>query len=57
MLISAVKKILLKVPSCVKVFKNNYPDLNFSFPNVIKWGAWLSAANYYCQNCQKCCQT
>jgi hypothetical protein len=49
-LISSAKKIFLKAPSCVEIFKNMYPDLSFlPQPIVTRWGTWLNAAIYYCQ--------
>ncbi|XP_050061427.1 uncharacterized protein LOC126551598 [Aphis gossypii] len=50
-LISTVKKIFLKAPSRIETFKNMYPDLSLPpQPIVTRWGTWLNAANYYCQN-------
>lgn len=53
-LISSVKKILLKAPSRVKIFKNMHPDLSLlPQPIATRWGSWLNATNYYCQNFQE----
>ncbi|KAL4122933.1 hypothetical protein QTP88_015174 [Uroleucon formosanum] len=53
-LISSVKKIFLKAPSRIEIFKNMYSDLSLPpQPIVTRWGTWLNAANYYCQNFQQ----
>lgn len=50
-LISSVKKIFLKAPNRVE---NMYPDLSLPpQPIVTRWGTWLNAANFYCQNFQQ----
>jgi hypothetical protein len=53
-LISTVKKIFLKAPSRVLKFKELYPDLNLPpEPILTRWGTWLEAALYYCENFEK----
>lgn len=50
-LISTIKKIFLKAPSGVNVFKENYPQTPLSpEPMITRWGTWLQAAEYYCDN-------
>jgi len=41
-----------------KYLKNMYPNLSLprglpTQPIVTRWGTWLNAANYYCQNFQE----
>ncbi|KAL4127330.1 hypothetical protein QTP88_011505 [Uroleucon formosanum] len=51
---TSVKKIFLKAPSRIEIFKNMYPDLSLPpQPIATRWGTWLNAANYYCQNFQQ----
>lgn len=51
LLISTVKKIFLKAPSRVAVLKQNYPELCLPpQPVITRWGTWLEAAQYYCDN-------
>lgn len=53
-LISQVKKVFLKAPSRVQVLKENYPDLCLPpQPVLTRWGTWLEAAQYYCENYDK----
>ncbi|XP_050548865.1 uncharacterized protein LOC126910379 [Daktulosphaira vitifoliae] len=50
-LISTIKKIFLKAPSRVHIFKENYPQTPFPpEPVITRWGTWLQAAAYYCDN-------
>ena len=50
-LISNVKKIFLKAPSRIEVFKNAAPDLALPpQPVLTRWGTWLNAALYYANN-------
>ncbi|XP_060845030.1 uncharacterized protein LOC132924631 [Rhopalosiphum padi] len=46
--ISNVKKIFLKCPFRVLKFKEMAPGI----PMLTRWGTWLSAAIYYCENYQ-----
>ncbi|KAE9529999.1 hypothetical protein AGLY_011461 [Aphis glycines] len=51
--ISNVKKIFLKCPSRVLKFKEMAPGIPMPpQPILIRWGTWLSAAIYYCENYQ-----
>lgn len=53
-LISSVKKIFLKAPSRVQIFKENYPELPLPpQPIITRWGTWLEAALYYSKNLGK----
>jgi len=50
-LISTIKIIFLKAPSRVNVFKENYPQIPLTpEPVITRWGTWLQAAVYYCDN-------
>ncbi|XP_047025944.1 uncharacterized protein LOC124640850 [Helicoverpa zea] len=50
-LISNVKKIFLKAPSRVRIFKRKYPDLPLPpQPIITRWGTWLEAASYYAKH-------
>lgn len=47
-LISSVKKVFLKCPRRINVFKNMLPKIPLPpQPTIIRWGTWLQAANYY----------
>lgn len=47
-LISNGKKIFLKAPSRVLIFKNNAPGIPLPpQPTITRWGTWLEAAIYY----------
>jgi len=49
--ISNVKKICLKAPSRVIIFKNTAPDLSLPLePIITRWGTWVKAACYYCEH-------
>lgn len=53
-LISNVKKIFLKSPKRVNIFKEVFPDLSLPpQPVITRWGTWLEAAEYYCKNFDK----
>lgn len=46
-----MKKIFLKAPSHVHLFKENYPQTPLPpEPVITRWGTWLQAAAYYCDN-------
>ncbi|KAL4126775.1 hypothetical protein QTP88_010984 [Uroleucon formosanum] len=50
-LISSVKKVFLKAPTRSRIFKNEAPDIPMPpRPILNRWGTWLDAANYYCEN-------
>jgi hypothetical protein len=50
-LISNVKKIFLKASLRVEKFKQEAPSLSLPpSPVLIRWGTWLDAAMYYCEN-------
>lgn len=48
LLISTIKRIFLKAPSRIEIFKNNYPNIPLPpEPIITRWGTWLEAVNYY----------
>jgi hypothetical protein len=50
-LISNVKKIFLKASLRVEKFKQEAPSLPLPpTPVLTRWGTWLDAAMYYCEN-------
>lgn len=50
-LISCVKKVFLKAPSRVVHFKSVAPEVPLPpSPVLTRWGTWLDACNYYCEN-------
>lgn len=50
MLISNVKKIFLKSPERVRLFKEKYPSIPLPpEPIITRWGTWINAAVYYAQ--------
>jgi len=50
-LISNCKKIFLKAPSRVHIFKELAPNIPLPpQPVLTRWGTWLTAAFYYCEN-------
>lgn len=50
-LISSVKKIFLKAPQPLPVFKEIFPNLQYPpEPIITRWGTWLEAAFYYADN-------
>ena len=50
-LISNVKKIFLKASLRVEKFKQEAPSLSLPpKPVLTRWGTWLDAAMYYCEN-------
>ncbi|KAL4143990.1 hypothetical protein QTP88_006235 [Uroleucon formosanum] len=52
-LISSVKKVFLKCPSRIQIFKNEAPELSLPpEPVLTRWGTWLTAAIYYCDSYQ-----
>lgn len=53
-LISNVKKVFLKAPLRVEIFKDLEPDLALPpQPIITRWGTWLNAVNYYATNFEK----
>lgn len=53
-LIANAKKVFLKAPLRVTVFKTLEPDLPLPpQPVVTRWGTWLEAADYYAKNFEK----
>lgn len=49
-LISNVKKIFLKSPERVRLFKAKYPSIPLPpEPIITRWGTWITAAVYYAQ--------
>jgi hypothetical protein len=52
-LISSVKQVFKKAPSWLQLFKNELPRVNLPpEPVITRWGAWINAAAYYCENIQ-----
>lgn len=50
-LVANVKKIFLKAPSRVARFKAEAPDIALPpQPIITRWGTWLNACMYYCEN-------
>lgn len=50
-LISSVKKVFLKAPSRIELFKKIAPNLALPpQPVITRWGTWLKAAKYYADN-------
>ncbi|KAL4089734.1 hypothetical protein QTP88_024706 [Uroleucon formosanum] len=50
-LISNVKKIFRKAPSRILLFKTEAPGIKLPpEPIITRWGTWLDAAIYYCEN-------
>lgn len=53
-LVSNVKKVFLKAPSRVQLFKEMAPEIPLPpQPVLTRWGTWLSAALYYAANFTK----
>lgn len=51
--ISSVKKVFLKCPARIQIFKNEAPELSLPpEPVITRWGTWLTAAIYYCNSYQ-----
>lgn len=50
-LISSVKKIFRKAPSRLQLFKTEAPNIKLPpEPILTRWGSWINAAVYYCEN-------
>jgi hypothetical protein len=50
-LVANGKKIFMKLPGRIEIFKNNTPDtLLPETPVHTRWGAWLDAPVYYAEN-------
>lgn len=50
-LIGCIKKVFLKAPSRVATFKSEAPEVPLPpSPVVTRWGTWIEACNYYCEN-------
>ena len=50
-IISSFKKTFQKAPNRVQIFKNEAPNLNLPpEPVITRWGTWINASNYYCEN-------
>lgn len=53
-LISNVKKVFLKAPTWVEIFKNKLPNIPLlPAPVITRWGTWLESAVYYANNLAK----
>lgn len=52
-LVSNTKKIFLKAPSRIDLFKNEAPGTPLPpSPILTRWGTWISASIYYCKHIQ-----
>ncbi|XP_016656871.2 uncharacterized protein LOC107882682 [Acyrthosiphon pisum] len=52
-LIASVKQVFKKAPSRLQLFKNELPGVKLpQEPVITRWGTWLNAATYYCENIQ-----
>jgi hypothetical protein len=50
-LISNIKKVFIKAPKRVEIFREKAPDLNLPpAPIITRWGTWIDAASYYAHN-------
>ncbi|KAL4132025.1 hypothetical protein QTP88_009246 [Uroleucon formosanum] len=50
-IISSVKKIFRKAPSRLLLFKTEAPNISLPpEPILTRWGSWIDAAVYYCEN-------
>jgi len=50
-LISNIKKVFLKAPYRINLFKNFAPGIPLPpEPIITRWGTWLNAVNYYCEH-------
>lgn len=50
-LISSIKKVFLKAPVRIKLYKEMYPDLPLPpQPVITRWGTWIEAARFYANN-------
>jgi len=50
-LINNVKKVFLKAPSRIQIFKTMAPDIPLPpRPVLTRWGTWLNAPMYYCDH-------
>ncbi|KAL4113004.1 hypothetical protein QTP88_016713 [Uroleucon formosanum] len=50
-LISSVKKVFLKAPYRVQIFKTIVPGIPLPpVPVLTRWGTWINAGNYYCEH-------
>lgn len=50
-IISSVKKIFRKAPSRLQLFKTEAPNIKLPpEPILTRWGSWINAAVYYCEN-------
>lgn len=53
-LIANIKKVFLKAPSRVEIFRSMEPDLPLPpQPIITRWGTWLEAVQYYANNFEK----
>lgn len=53
-LISSVKKIYVKAPTRIDIYKRLYPDLPLPpAPIITRWGTWVKAALFYAEHFDK----
>jgi len=52
-LIFNIKKVFLKCPSHIEIFRKVLPNISLPpQPIITRWGTWINAAIYYCENIQ-----
>jgi hypothetical protein len=57
LLIANSKKVFLKAPARIRIFREVAPELPLPpEPVVTRWGTWISAARYYASNYETICQ-
>lgn len=50
-LISNMKKVFLKAPARIELFRREAPETPLPLsPIITRWGTWLKAAMYYCKS-------
>lgn len=53
-LVSNVRKIFVKAPTRVQLYKERYPDIRLPpEPILTRWGTWLDAAMFYAEHFEK----
>jgi hypothetical protein len=49
--IASVKKTFRKAPNRIQLFKSEAPEISLPpEPIITRWGTWITASNYYCDN-------
>jgi len=53
-MIASIKKVFLKAPSRIQIFRETEPNLPLPpQPIITRWGTWLEAVKYYATNFEK----